>query len=549
MDMSMTSDGALEVAYTLPLRVTQLRFLNGAFGSDFRRMYMKSADGCGTLESARMVLRKGPGCARVMRWHVDTNLLASDSALSSEPSGRAAVLVELGNYLAVAKGHGLRWTAQAPQGGTVIGVEHGSQESLRLTSSAREIDHWLKGHMNSEEERPLALAWSSIVIVRAANRDAAALRVLSDPALDATKYKQVHQALQNAMVRLSRAHGAPPSALPTVLVRSTDWEQGGGGDEAMLILAIPKRYSSEDMALLEAYLLRLVVGWWSADFDSMKNDANWLARGHTEWAVLLLQLEMGKLSADEIIQRLEVAVNRCIRESGDAPFVGDFLGDNRRCGLTLMALAMGLHAAQKSSAPSYGLDAIAKLHTAEKPLDVRRLAVWADAADLRGTLHQLMISKSRPFASGLTAALYELRIADVQGLDDLSERGVPTALANQMNFTLLKALIIGECGKVTSMRGAPGGIQIRVADAAGCKTLSEEKDVVSVQGVPLEPDAVKVWNAAQEACRARQRITLGYADGSSSQLGCPPTWPEKPHEHWIKLRPDALVRLGITRPV
>ncbi|TDM09261.1 MAG: hypothetical protein C4K60_08185 [Ideonella sp. MAG2] len=476
MDLSMASNGALEVAYTLPSGVTQLRFLNGQDDAFFRRKHMKSADGCGALETVRMVLRKNANCAHVMTWRVDAS-------------------------------------------------------------------------MNREEERPLALAWNSIVIVRAANRDAAALRVLRDPALNATKYKQVHQSLQNAVARLSRAHGAPPSALPTVLVRSTDWEQGGGGDAGMLILAIPKRYSKKDMALLEAYLLRLVVGWWSADFDPMKHRGNWISRGHTEWAVLLLQLEMGKIPADEIVQRLEWAVNRCIKESGDAPFVGDFLGDDRRCGLTLMALATGLHAAQKSAAPLSGLDSIAKLHTAEKPLDVRRLAAWADRADPLGTFHQLMISKSRPFASGLTAALYELRIADALGVDTLSERDVPTALAKQLNFALLKALIIGECGKVTSMMGAPGGIRVQVANVAACEYLREAKDVVSVLGVPLEPDAVKVWNAAQEACRAEQHITLGYADGSSSRLGCPKTWPKKPHEHWIKLRSDALVRLGITRPV
>lgn len=552
IDLALASDGALELAYTLPAGVTELRFLDGGAGhAVFRSQHLKPAHACARLEPQGMQLRAGPGCGQVMRWRVQPLVLAANRQYEpAQPLADGTLLADTGHYAAVAPGHGLRWVLHAPAGGYAIAQGEVVRGNASLVADARQVQAALDQPHSEDSEAPLATASHHYVVLgRAPTERVGRITLVRDPALDEARLQQTRQTLREAYERLAQAYGAAPTTAPVVVLAVAD-QPGWHGDTAAgntMRLRLPRQADPSSAPWLDRFIAHETVHWWNAGLYSTDHSKPWLHEGHAEWAAMLLMREAGKLSDAAMAQQLQASLNRCAAVRGDAPaakLTSTQRDDPYACGLALMVLAQTLHAQRNTDPSLRGLRLLARLHQGAGSLSQPGLIAWADGSAQGGTLHTLLNDDGLGFTTGLGQALARLKLADATPLRELPAP-LPREAASQLAGTLMQALMSRDCGGSVDFWTLPD--RLRIGTRATCQHLHVGEDVVSVHELPLFPDTLAAWDEAQQSCQTDEELSLGYADGSHSLQPCPARWPALPITQWIQLRPDALPRMGLKR--
>jgi hypothetical protein len=548
IDLSLASDGALELAYTLPPGVTELSFLDGGAGhAVFRSQYLQAADACAQLEPTRMVLHEGPGCAQVLRWRVKPLLLNTNRQYeAAQPLSDGTLLADTGYYAAVATEHGLHWVLHAPTDGYAIAQGEVVRRNAHLRADARQVQSAQQQPCSSY---PLAVATHHYVVLgRAPTERLGRVTLVRDPALDEARAQQIRQTLRESVERLTRAYGVAPPTPPVAVLSVADVDGWHGDTTAgnMMRLRLPRQTDASAAPGLDRFVAHETVHWWNAGIFGTDYSKPWLHEGHAEWAGLLLLREAGKLDDAAFTVQLQSNLNRCAMVRGETPaatLTRTSRDDVYACGLTVMALAQALHSRRNTDPALQGLGMLASLHQGTDALSEMRLIAWADGTAQGGTLHTLLSDESVGFASGLSQALAQLKVADAQPLRDIPAP-LPREAGALLAGSLMQALMVRDCGGSVDFWTLPD--RLRIGQRAACQNLRMGQDVLSVHQVPLFPDTLAAWNEAQQSCQTGQDLSLGYADGSHSVQPCPSTWPQLPLNRWIVPRQDALPLLGLT---
>ncbi|MFY8019113.1 MAG: hypothetical protein ACOVN9_13410, partial [Inhella sp.] len=165
---------------------------------------------------------------------------------------------------------------------------------------------------------------------------------------------------------------------------------------------------------------------------------------------------------------------------------------------------------------------------------VGRLQAWADG-ERPGWLHRLLLNPEQGFASGLTAALQALGLAEPLALESSSV--LNSGLRQSMAANLTRALMAADCGGASSFWSMPDGAQLD--EDLRCSSLRLGQRVTHVQGRSLVMEPVEAWDAVHAACQRGDPAQVAYADGGASQHACSANFPGRSLQTLLKLSVEA----------
>ena len=87
----------------------------------------------------------------------------------------------------------------------------------------------------------------------------------------------------------------------------------------------------------------------------------------------------------------------------------------------------------------------------------------------------------------------------------------------------------------------------RVDALPACRVLRGNPNVRRIAGVSPFEDPVGAWQAMRTACTTGESVALGVEAGEPMMLACPAKLPDMPIQQVMRLKPQALERLGLGR--
>jgi hypothetical protein len=539
---SLADDGGLLVRYEPPAGVQELPFWQPApHGSQaWRKKMASAADDC--TELLPSTLRLKPGCqAATLRIRPEVlNAYATYEPAQPQADG-SGVLLHTGHYAVLLPGTALRWRWQAP---AVLqrGGQHPGGVNLLLT--AAEVDAELQQSSN-ENQRRLGLI-EYVFLGRGLAQDLGGAWLMMDAKVPPETAARVRQDLLSSVKAYAKAYGQalPGSGALVVTVSELPGFHGDTTPGRMMRLRLPRDASTLSPETLGLFVAHEAGHWWNSGLYRSDSSRPWLHEGHAEWMALLQQVQAGQLLPERWVERVEADVNACLAARGDRVAAhlptGRRGGEDYACGVSLMQLAQALHV-RRLPRPEAPLHRLAGLHANGAELTVARLQAWADG-EQAGWLHRLLLNPEQGFASGLTAALQAVGLAEPLALESSSV--LNSGLRQSMAANLTRELMTADCGGTSSFWSMPDGAQLD-ADLR-CSSLRLGQRLTLVQGRSLVTEPVEAWDAVHSACQRGDPIQVGYADGGASQQSCLANFPGRSLRTLLKLRAEAPRLWGFT---
>jgi len=544
IEQRLASDGALLVSYTPPEGVRELPlFDRSATMSTVWGEMATPADRCAAVVlSPRPAIQLQAGCTSAS-FRIAPRLLNRYAVY--EPAfavGKTAVMSYGGFYAAALPGHALRWR-WVPEGGAraiVAGRVH-AQPVDRVVTVAQVA-------AALQDEGRTSAGWDALAANEYAFLGQAPLETLpggvlvNDGAVDATRLQAVHEALARTTERLASAYGVPPAGPWAVVASAAPGLRGFRGDVTagrMMSLriddAVPQGVDATGR--MHRFVAHEVTHWWDTGVYRVDFDHPWIHEGHAEWMAGLLMREAGLQDAERWRGSQDAALNSCQFARGDRPSATLPTGFNREddtyaCGQVLMLLAQS--ARPRDTAP---VDVAASLFRGSTtPVDAVAIARWADGGD-SGPMHRLLLDPKQGFVSALKRDW-----ANVVDVTDLKAGApLPAGLRSRLGTALMGALMTADCGRMGFWTEVD---HFRIEAVPECRTLRGDLRVRRIAGLSPFDDPVGAWQAARAACEAGRPVELGTV-GEPVSLACPAPVPDMPIQHVLRLRPQALERLGL----
>lgn len=547
ISQQLLADGALEIRYTPPAGQRELNFFDAAADDHerWRGKAMQAVGPCTELTRTGVRLREAPDCnTAVLRLKQAAGQVGGyePAQLLSDGSG---VLAYSGRVAVLLKGQALRWRWLPPQGGIVIHqgrVETGPVEQL---ATAEQVDQALAG---GPFDLTRQVGAAQFVYVGSAKGLVAMPggNLLLDPQLDAGRAERIARVLKYTLSRLASLYGiALPG--PGAVVTAVSDLPGFHGDTTagrMMRLRLPRNVETMPGLTLEQFVTHEVVHWWNTGLFTADYQRPWLHEGHAEWMARLLLREQGLLSDAELRADIDSNLNNCAAVRGARPAASMKPGragdDVYACGMSLMLLGQAQREAT-ADARQAPLAQMAPLHRIDRPLDLSAFLAWADAGRASAPMAQLLQDPGQAFSAGLLARLQAMGLADAEPIRRSEQ--LPEGLRSRTAATLMSALMAGDCGGAASLYTLPKAF--RLDPDARCKTLRPGADVQRLAGIEVLADPVAAYAAVASACAQKQSYVVDHAGGEPLSVACPATLPALPLSQLIRLRPDALQRLGL----
>ena len=539
--------GELEIRYTPPEGVHELSFFDAARDAHKRwRGEMMSPQGsCTELTATGIRLRQEPDCrSAVLR--LKARVLALDATYeAAQPlSDSSGVLAYSGHAAVLLKGHGLRWRWLPPQGGIVIHQGRVERAPVEQSASAEQVDRVLAG-ASRDEVRAVGVAQYVYMGSSTGLIALPGVNVLVDPGLDNARVARIRKVLDFTLARLTQLYGAALPGPGAVVTAVSDLPGFHGDTTAgrMMRLRLPRTLETMPGTALEGFVTHEVVHWWNSGLFGTDQQRPWLHEGHAEWMARLLLREQSLLDAAELRADIESNLNNCVAARGAqvaaAMKPGRQGDDAYACGMSLMLLGQAQRTARDDKLSA--LAQMAPLHSKDRPLDVAAFVAWADAGSAAASMAQLLQDPQQPFASGLLARLQALGLADPEPVQRSEQ--LPLGMRRQSAAALMSALMRSDCGGAVSFWTVPQAF--RLDPTVQCRSLRVTGEVESLAGQPVLADPVAAYAAVAKACQGGQPIAVRYAEGPDTELACPSSLPTPPMNQMIRLRADALRRLGL----
>lgn len=539
--------GELEIRYTPPEGVHELSFFDAATDAHkrWRSEMMKPQGPCTELTATAIRLRDAPECrSAVLRLKARVLALNATYEAAQPLSDGSGVLAYSGHVAVLLKGHGLRWRWMPPQGGIVIHQGRVERAPVEESASPEQVDRVLAG-ASRDEVRAAGVAQYVYMGSAAGLIALPGVNILIDPGLDAERVARIRKVLAYSVDRLSKLYGAALPGPGAVVTAVSDLPGFHGDTTAgrMMRLRLPQMPETMPGTALEGFVTHEVVHWWNSGLFGTDHQRPWLHEGHAEWMSLLLLREQSLLDAAELRADIESNLNNCVAARGSqvaaAMKPGRQGDDVYACGVSLMLLGQAQRMAGEGKLSA--LAQMAPLHRKDRPLDVAAFVAWADAGSAAASMAQLLQDPQQPFASGFGARLQALGLADFE-LVQRSEQ-LPLGMRRQSAAGLMSALMRNDCGGSVGFWTLPHAF--RLDPALQCRSLRVTGEIEALAGQPVLADPVAAYAAVAKACQGGQKIAVRYVAGPDTELACPPNLPTPPVSQLIRLRADALRRLGL----
>ncbi len=549
IESALADDGALLLSYTPPVGVTELKRWNRSEAArDFWREQIKPLDDCSSFDEDMIRLRPDVAC-KTVRLRIEPKLLSRVASYeAAQPISGTGLIAYSGFYAAALPGQALRWRWLAPQDGYVLQAGQVERRGAELLVDAATVDRALALGVDEVEAWSLLGARQYAYLGRAPLLGFKGGSLVRDPTLDDARVGLIRGTLERTMQDLTLAYGAIPPGPVGVVASSSDLSgfQGDVSDGRMMRLRLDRTpLEAEGADAVQQFVTHEAVHWWNMGLRHSDPTRPWLHEGHADWATLLMLRQHGVWDEATATTMSEQVLNHCLLARGNHPAASLPPGYSKQddayaCGFALMMLAQAQrHNDQSERSP---LALLATLHPRNAVLDTPRFATWADGA-ASGPMHALLFDEKLPFASAYLARLQALGLADTQPLADTS-----TGIRAQVAGRLLIALMVADCGSFGFSANYGGDFGFFKLDSRprSCRSLRRGGEVMAVDGKLLIADPLAAWDAASAACAEGQPLQIGYRQGPPSQMACPIELPAPPVRELLRLKPDALQRIGVT---
>lgn len=548
IDVQLRADGALELRYAPPAGVRELPFWDAAPDAHprWRGALFEAGDEC--TEATATGLRLRDGCAAATL-RVRPRLVALDAVYEpAQPiSDGSGVLMYAGHYAVLLPGHALHWRWRAPQGGYLLHLGQRGEATVDQVVPAEVVDRALASGGTDAATREVGA--HQVVFLGRTRVDAVAGGwLVVDPALDADRLARIRKSLLFNVATLTRAFGTPPRGSFAVVTAISSVPGFHGDTSSGQMMRLRLNAAPQMGKELEHFVAHESAHWWNNGLYRSDHAQPWLHEGNAEWLSRLLMREAGDIDDGALRDAIEAALNRCAAARRDRPAAtikGRRGDDSYACGMSLMLLAHAQRAAA-TAGERHALELMAGLQRRHPALDAARFAQWADDRDDgRGPMGRLLLDPAQGFAAGFGARLAALGLAEARDID--AQTALPPDLRMRFGMALMTALMERDCGGRASFWVVDAALKLDNAKL-GCERLPVGAEVVALAGRPVLDAPVAAWQAARAGCAAAGKLAVGYRDGSVGELTCPQALPAMPLRQLLRLTPQALDRLGLTRP-
>lgn len=547
IEQRVADDGALLVRYAPPDGVRELPLFDrsDAMATVWGEMAAPT-DTCGSVTlQPRPTLRVAEGCTAAS-FRIAPRVLGRHATY--EPAfavGTSAVVSYSGYYAVALPGHSLHWRwVPAPGAHALVAGQLSSQAVDRIFTADQATAATQDG--GSTQAGWAAIAANEYAFVGRALLEALpGGTLIHDGQLDPGRLNAVRTTLASATARFTKAYGAAPAGPWSVVAVTSPATRGFFGDvSASRMMSL--RFNPEvpqDVAAATRHTRRFVshelTHWWDTGVFRTDWARPWIHEGHADWMAALLMRETGATDAPRWRQELDAALNACQFARGDKPAATLPPGFHRdddpyACGQVLWLLAQS--ARPQGSAP---LDIAASVFRGSTaPVDAEAVARWADGG-ATGPMHRLLQDPRLGFATALKR--------DWAGVIEATplQAGLPLpdGVRSRLASTLMQALMSADCGG--SIGFWTQADHFRIQALPGCRALRGDMRVQRIGGVSPFTDPVAAWAAARAACTAGQPLLLTLDGGEPVTLACPAPLPELPIHDTLRVRPQALARMGL----
>lgn len=543
IEQRIGDDGALLVRYTPPQGVSELPLFDRSptMATVWGEM-AAPADRCAAVTlQPRVAVQLQAGCTSAT-FRITPRLLNRYAVY--EPAfaiGRTAVMSYTGFYAAALPGHALRWRWLPEAGGRAIVDGRVHMQPVDRLIAADTVA------MALQDEGRTAASWEALAANEYTFLGDAPLEALAggvlvhDGAVDAGRLQAARETLARTTERLTRAYGVAPAGPWAVVANAPAGMRGFRGDVTagrMMSLRFEPQAGDGGDTGVPHFVAHEVTHWWDTGVFRTDGDRPWIHEGHADWMAGLLAVEAGRMAASTWRELMDLALNGCQFARGDRAAASLPTGhhphdDAYACGQVLWLLA-------QASRPRHGAPvdvAASPFRASTAPVDAKAVARWADGGDA-GAMHRLLFD-ARP---GFRTALARDWDAIVEARELKAGEPVPSSVGRRLAASLMSSLMASDCNGAISFWTQPD--HFRIDSKAACRSLRGGMQVRRIAGLSPFDDPVGAWQAVGAACAASRPIELG-SDGEPVSLTCPTTVPDLPIRHILRLRPQALERLGL----
>lgn len=545
IEQRVTEDGTLLVRYTPPDGVRELPLFNRQ--DTMRTVWGEMATPLGHCATValepRVTITLAAGCSSAI-FRVTPRLLNRYAV--NEPAlavGSSAVMAYLGFYTAVLPGHAVRWRWMPGVGGHALVAGDVAGHPIERVLPVAQANFAAADGGDTQAGFDASGSHEYVLIGKAPMERLAGGVLVHDGVIDAALLAAVRNALSQVTARLTRAYGRPLPG-PWVVVASDAPGLGGfrgdvtGGRMMSLRFdrAVPKHFVGA--AQVHRFVAHEVTHWWDTGLYRTDMNRPWIHEGHADWMAELLMREAGLYDAEHWRSSLEAALNNCQFARGDRPSATLPPGFNRQddtyaCGQVLMLLAQS--ARPRDAAP---VDIAASLFRGSTaPIDAEAVAQWSDGGKT-GAMHRLLLDRQQGFLSAIKRDWSDvIEAVELRGGDAL-----PAPVRSRLGSALMSELMIADCGRMGFWTQAD---HFRIEAVPDCRTLRGDMRIHRIAGVSPFDDPVGTWQAVRATCATGQAVSLSLGAGEPVLLACPTPVPDMPIQQLLRLRPQAVERLGL----
>ncbi len=546
IEQHVAEDGALLVRYTPPDDARELLLFDRSQTMAVVWGEMaQPVDGCATVTlTPRPLLTLKDGCTSATFRFVPRMLSRYATYEPAFPVGLSAVMGYTGYYAVALPGHALRWRWVPADGARVVVAGQVATQAIDRVITAEQVA------LAAQDEGRTPAGWAALAANEYSFIGKATVEPLSggvlihDGRLDAPRLDAVRTSLGQVVPRLTRAYGVSPAG-PWAVVASTSANvRGFWGDVTpgrMMSLRFndsPPQAPAGAIRQTRWFVAHEATHWWDTGVFRTDHDRPWIHEGHADWMAGLLMRETGEFDSERWREQMDTALNNCQWARRDRPAATLPKGFNRddepyACGHVTWLLAQSLRPREASP-----VDIAARpFRGSTAPIDAGTVARWADGGDA-GPMHRLLLDPQQGWLSALKRDWGDtIEATDLKAGDSL-----PQPLRGRLTGALMGELMTADCGRMGFWTQAD---HFLIEAVPACKTLRGDMRVRRLAGVSPFEDPVGAWQAVRAACTAGQPIALGLDGDASLTLACPATMPDMPIQQILRLRPQAMERLGL----
>jgi len=547
IEQRVTDDGTLLVRYTPPDGVRELPLFNRAptMETVWGEMAV-SVGGCGNVSlKPRVTITLAPGCTSAL-FRVKPRLL--NRYATNEPAfvvGSGAVMAYLSYYAVALPGHALRWRWTPGPGSHAVVAGNLSARPVDRLVSVDQVAAAIQDDGRTAASSSALTTHEYVLLGKAEIQTLPGGALIHDGAVHTTRLGAVRDTLARVTERLGRAYGVMPAGPWAVVASAPAGMRGYRGDVTagrMMSLRFDSAAPQDgeaDGRWIRQFVAHEVTHWWDTGVFRTDSERPWIHEGHADWMAGLLARESAQLDTAGWRERVDMALNNCQMARGDRPSAGlpafHHGGDDAyACGQVLWLLAQW--AQPRSGTP---VDAGASLFRGSTaPIDAEAVARWADGGDA-GPMHRLLFDPQLGFHSALLRDWSDA----IEATELKAGAPVPAFLRGRLAGELMKALMAADCNGAISFWAQPDHFRIDAPPA--CRVLRSNPNVRRIAGVSPFDDPIGAWLAVRAACTAGQPVALGTDAAEPLSLACPDKLPDLPVQHLLRLRPQAVERLGL----